>query len=329
MDHSSERISNFESHSRFFNTVVESNTINVNATNAIRAFIDQGKTLTFNFLSSTPEFDCFADRMDCIFNSEEVGGYRIRKCKGLSYTPYRHWSFAVSMLCDQSEYVFHLFNNIILVFLTTYEGKSEFLVALDSSAVKVTAKKKLCEKTVVVYEKSRLPIREYDGYCPVSDAKILSSRWTKTNLDGSRSFAGGLKPENNPLIFTLEYGVLNIAFCGITFEVSFSNGDAVKDGEAMFVGFEAKDTVASSLDEKNNLKNTALAIVKKMTPKADTTNSKYLKGCGILLLVLIGIIVFAVAISWLVAWWGMVSLRSQIEMYRDLKLAGLFPPPII
>ena len=255
MDYSTERISNFESHKRFLNTVVESNTINVNATNAIRAFIDQGKPLTFNFLSSTPEFDCFVDRMDRIFNSEEVGGYRIRKCKGLSYTPYRHWSLAVSMICDLSEYVFHLFNNITLVFLTTHEGKSEFLVALDSSVVKVTAKKKLCEKTVVVYEKSRLPIREYDGYCPVSDSKILSSRWTKTNLDGSRSFAGGLKPENTPLIFTLEYGVLNIAFGGITFEVSFSNGDAVKDGETMFVASGAKDAVASTLDEKNNLKN--------------------------------------------------------------------------
>ena len=51
MDYSTERISNFESHKRFLNTVVESNTINVNATNAIRAFIDQGKPLTFNFLS--------------------------------------------------------------------------------------------------------------------------------------------------------------------------------------------------------------------------------------------------------------------------------------
>ena len=240
------------------------------------------------------------------------------------------------MLCDLSEYVFHLFNNVTLVFLTTYEGKSEFLVALDSSVVKVTAEKKLCEKTVVVYEKSRLPIREYDGYCPVSDSKILSSRWTKTNLDGSRSFAGGLKPENNPLIFTLEYGVLNIAFGGITFEVSFSNSDAVKDGETMFVASGAKDTVASTSDEKNNLKNTALAIVKKMLPedsskssKDSSKSSKYLKGCGIALLVLIGIIVFAVSISWLVAWWEMVYLRSQIEMYRDLKLAGLFPPPII
>ena len=118
---------------------------------------------------------------------------------------------------------FIVLSNTILLFLQ-FRQRVIFLCALSPAAFQLEfIGTQSVDVKVVVNEKSKAPLFYYEQYNPCPDSKILSMNWEKTNLDGSRSFAGGLKPENNPLCFTLEYGLVNFRICGFHFETRVSN----------------------------------------------------------------------------------------------------------
>lgn len=119
-------------------------------------------------------------------------------------------------------YVFYVFPEAVLVFVEGPE-KAAFIAAYNPAALSLSCSGVRYDlRPVVVEEKSKNPIRYYDRYCPVKDAEIVSSHWEVANKDGSRSFRGGLKPENNPLHFTVRYGELTVTFGDYSVETTFS-----------------------------------------------------------------------------------------------------------
>jgi len=119
-------------------------------------------------------------------------------------------------------YVFYVFPETTLVFV---EGPEQvvFIAAYYPTVLSLTCGAlRYTLRPQVIPDKTQNPIRYYDRYCPVRDALIISSRWEVTNKDGSRSFRGGLLPENNPLHFTLKYGKLTVKLGDYSVDTSFS-----------------------------------------------------------------------------------------------------------
>lgn len=123
------------------------------------------------------------------------------------------------------KYLICAYAHTILIFVDPGNMPYQFLFALYPEALTFSFSTQLVEKEMIVWETSKEPIEYYDKFSPAPDSKIVSRSWRRTNRDGSRSFAGGLKPEHNPLLFLLEYGVISIEICSnIRLQVSFSNG---------------------------------------------------------------------------------------------------------
>ena len=125
-------------------------------------------------------------------------------------------------------YVFYVFPETVLAFVEGPE-KIVFLAAYQPDALKVEFKKGGLDRAVVVQEKTQNHIRYYDKFNPIPDAQIIKSEWRVTNKDGSRSFKGGLLPENNPLTFRLLFGHLCLKFGDFYAEMAFSRARAVQD----------------------------------------------------------------------------------------------------
>ena len=124
-------------------------------------------------------------------------------------------------------YVFYVFAETILIFIEGIE-KSVFIAAYKPTALTLSCSTlKHTLHPQIIMEKTQHSIRYYDKYCPVKDAQIISSHWAVTNKDGSRSFRGGLLPQNNPLYFTLKYGQLTVKLGDYSVNTSFSRYDAV------------------------------------------------------------------------------------------------------
>lgn len=124
-----------------------------------------------------------------------------------------------------SGYVFYIFPETILAF---FEGPEQvvFIAAYKPAALSLSCSILSYELSPqIIPDKTKNPIRYYDRYCPVRDAQIISSRWEVANKDGSRSFRGGLKPEKNPLYFTLKYGNLTVTLGDYSVDTSFSRYD--------------------------------------------------------------------------------------------------------
>lgn len=164
------------------------------------------------------------------------------------------------------KYWFFVFSDTVLVFINPCDKPVEFLCALKTNAILVSFKTKIVERTVTIYETSREPIEYYTKYNPVPDSKIYSLHWEVTNSDGSRSFRGGLKPENNPLHFDLEYGVVTISICGVNLEYGFSNSDLAKKFADTYSGYiqDKLTPICDSNLKQEELYNEALTIVKKV-----------------------------------------------------------------
>ena len=126
------------------------------------------------------------------------------------------------------KYIFCIFPETILVFFDPGDDTRQFLCALYLSALRVTFSAFEKEKKTVVRETIRGPIEYFYKFNPSPDSRILSCRWQRINSDGNRSFAGGLKPENNPLIFQLGYGRITVQICGLTANIECSNAAAAK-----------------------------------------------------------------------------------------------------
>lgn len=126
-------------------------------------------------------------------------------------------------------YVFYVFPDTILTFIEGPE-KNVFLAAYQPGALKITYTELSVRKgNIVVNDKTQNPIRYYDRYNPIKDAEIISSGWKVVNQDGSRSFRGGLLPQNNPLHFILKYGKITISMGDFSMETLFSNYQSAKD----------------------------------------------------------------------------------------------------
>lgn len=126
-------------------------------------------------------------------------------------------------------YAFYVFPEIILTFLEGPENKI-FIAAYKPSALKMTCTAVSVKKgNIVVNDKTQNSIRYYDKYNPIKDAEIISSGWKVVNQDGSRSFRGGLLPQNNPLHFILKYGKITITMGDYSMETSFSRYKYARD----------------------------------------------------------------------------------------------------
>lgn len=164
------------------------------------------------------------------------------------------------------KYVILIFSDIILVFLDPANQPVEFLCALYPSALSVVYSAKHMDRTVVVNETSREPIEYYDKFNPLPQSRIISRRWTRTNADGSRSFAGGLKPENNPLHLVLEHGELSFELCGKNISSSLVvTAETAQEFAQNYAGYHAaKNFTATESGEQRETYEKAFTLVKKI-----------------------------------------------------------------
>lgn len=179
-----------------------------------------------------------------------------------------------------------------------------FLCALFSTAFRVNFVEKFnVEKKIVVEEKSKEPIEYYDKFNTFNDSTIIARKWEKTNLDGTRSFAGGLKPENNPLHLTLEYAKIVIHICGCHIDTGVSNVDIAQKFASMFDNFsepicEMVSTEQQSIHQK--------CVKQYLSSSKNTKTNKFwgkIKGRPILiLLLLLGLVVGSVIV------WGIIEI---------------------
>ena len=123
--------------------------------------------------------------------------------------------------------VFYIFPNAILAFA---EGpfKKAFIGAYSLNLLNISYTRSIHPCNVVVDERTKNPIEYYYKYNPVPDSDIHYCDWTVKNLDGSRSFKGGLLPEHNPLIFELKYAQIKYEFGSMNAVVIYSNHSAAK-----------------------------------------------------------------------------------------------------
>lgn len=96
------------------------------------------------------------------------------------------------------------------------------------------------------------------------DSQIRYMHWEAANHDGSRSFRGGLKPENNPLHFGLEYGIVTLGLCGAKLQYGFSNADLAKRFSDAYLEYLKADHLSSysNVLEQEKIYNDALSTVR-------------------------------------------------------------------
>ena len=123
--------------------------------------------------------------------------------------------------------VFYVFPETVLAFA---EGKicKVFIGAYTSKLFNFSCEPVIHQSKAVVYEKSKNQIEYYYKFNPVSDAEIVHCEWTVKNIDGSRSFRGGLLPENNPLKFDLRYMRIKFKIGQLSATVEYSNYNSSK-----------------------------------------------------------------------------------------------------
>lgn len=148
-------------------------------------------------------------------------------------------------------------------------------------------------------------IEYYKKFNPVPDSKILSLNWAVTNRDGSLSFRGGLKPENNPLHFILEYGVITISICSASLEYGFSNSDLAKMFTETYLEYINNHELLSSDNrlKQEELYDEALKTVKRLCRKSLWEKYKSLNPimqCVLPILLIFGVAIFVEFIVYLI-----------------------------
>ena len=256
-----------------FNSIIKPENINAYATNTINTLIAECTPIDCEFLASSPKFDEFCVKFKDLFKSNDVNGELVFLASKSLETPHNHLSIKIGIPYTKKSFLVHIFEKVMLVYSKSQQDGEKFLAALNTSTLAIFSRKASRQKTVIVWDKTRLPIREYDSYSPVKDAKILSSQWTRTNADGQRSFAGGLKPENNPLVFTLEYGILSMCFGNTTYNIEFSRSKETFETVSAFNSLAIAELDDSDADEKSTIYNSAFNIVKESFVKAIDNNA--------------------------------------------------------
>ena len=303
-----------------FDSIIKPENINVCATNTIKTLISERAPLDCEFLASSPEFDAFCEKFKDLLKSNDVKKDLLFPTNESFETSHNHISIEIGIPYTRNSFLLHIFEKVILVYFLSQNVCKTFLAALNTSTLAISSKKTGHQQSVIVWEKSRLPIREYDSYSPVKDAKIISSQWTKTNLDGSRSFAGGLKPENNPLVFTLQYGILRFCFNNTNYDIEFSRSEQTFDVAKAFDSLaiiEPCDTNADAeADEKyaiytsalNTFKSNNKNVTKKNTLKSNKQLIKLLITVGAVMLGIPVLVFLIMTIAWLILFF--VPLQS-------------------
>lgn len=175
--------------------------------------------------------------------SKILSDLRIKVTSCMAFSLRDKHSINVHNETRHKKYYIVVFSNTVLLFIDPCNKPVTFLCALKTTAFQVSFQTKTIERTVTVHETSREPVAYYKKFNPVPDSKILSLNWETTNRDGSRSFRGGLKPENNPLHFSLEYGAVTLRICSADIEYGFSNSGLAKTfAEAYSKYFERQIT---------------------------------------------------------------------------------------
>ena len=122
-------------------------------------------------------------------------------------------------------YVFYVFPETILVFAEGSEN-CVFIGAYSLSLLNISYGMAVHSFDVVVEERTKYNIEYYYSYSPVPDAKIVHCDWAITNMDGSRSFKGGLLSANNPLQFELGYAEVTYQIGNLKSKIQYSNYSA-------------------------------------------------------------------------------------------------------
>ncbi|MDL2274120.1 hypothetical protein LJC34_06235 [Oscillospiraceae bacterium OttesenSCG-928-G22] len=165
---------------------------------------------------NSPDFDNWSDFQSKMLQSQEVVEEGEVSLGAHDYRRALSGSFGVTasvkpiVLSFSDGYAFYLLPSTILAFVEGDE-RSVFLCAIKPSALTVSYQDRSKKVQKIIMDTSHRNPRAYDRSNP-TDAEIMSSHWqTALKSDGvSRSFQGGLKPENNPLIFVLRYGQITV-----------------------------------------------------------------------------------------------------------------------
>lgn len=259
-------MANEEKEQLFVSSIFAEEFIDVEMTETVSSHISKRSQNLLNVgngnTSQMQSFELFYSKFNDLRNCKEVQSacnlYGLNY--GLEVLKNFHLDAGNKTVCLEVKYyswsrkkiLFVITPNTVLVFLCSDKYK-EFLCALLPSAIKLEyVGVQRQTKKVIVEEKSREPIEYYDKFNPYSDSKIISRNWEKTNLDGSRSFAGGLKPENNRLCLELEYGQITFTICGLHFDILASNAVIAKDFVSVWENSETQ-TNAQFFDTNKQL----------------------------------------------------------------------------
>ena len=206
-----------------FDSVLKPEYINVEVTNIVREQIKRKTSLAHPLFAPTKEYSDLLQASKELFNCCDIKHTVLFIETDKPKCEYECLSLNVRPESGLDSYVLHIFANVTLVYFKPYNKRQIFMAAVNNTAIHISIRKENNDVTQIIYEKSKENIRYYDKFSPVPDSKIVSSYWNRVNADGSRSFAGGLKPENNPLHFVLEYGIIEFGFCDVSLETAFSN----------------------------------------------------------------------------------------------------------
>lgn len=310
-----------EEKQQFISAVIAPEYIDVEMTKMIKQHISNKKTPFYIDNTTAGKFD-FAEKCEAY--------EKLRNCKELiSSCNFYGRAYGVSVLeknniqtnelliclCfDSGNFQFGARDICVIILPTTIllfknENKrttnhTTFLCALFPTAFRVNFIEKFnVDKEVVIQEKSKEPLEYYDQFNPYSDSTIVARKWEKTNLDGSRSFAGGLKPENNPLHLTLEYAKITIHVCGCHIDIGVSNVDVAQKFASMFDNFSESNCEMISKEQQTIRQKCIEQYLSNSNNKRTKKFWKTIKKHPILILPLI----FGLAVG-LVIIWGIIEI---------------------
>ena len=250
---------NWINEEELFDYLSDVNYINVDATEEISKILNCGGSIDHIVSVSDDNFNNVVSAFNTLCDSQEINHTNLYKHKDVISTGVPHICLEIrpDYGAFDKYYVAMIFPKVILLFLI-HKNEPKFLFALNNNALQIRAYTKEKTVPVVIYEKTKNDLSYYEKYNPYSDSKIIRSYWKRTNLDGSRSFAGGLKPENNPINFVLEYGIIELKLCETTLETAFScSTDALgfcKCAQAFLENYQCSDvtdlSITSEIKEK-------------------------------------------------------------------------------
>ena len=220
----------------------------------ITRMIQSKKGLKITHMSNSSVFQNMNKAYNCMINSDDSYGIRIgngnsyiadRSLEVLSSDDYINNTFKeykislekkseapiAVLFRDYKErgFSFIITEGEVLAFITGALA-NKFLACYKLSFAEFKWDTIKTTRSVVINEKTKNDIEYYYKFCPAQDATVITNEtnWKVTNKDGSRSFRGGMLPENNPLIFKLLYSLITLSFGEYSNIFAFSDLDNSK-----------------------------------------------------------------------------------------------------